>query len=89
MFMVTVMVLTNNWNGNGRGNDGFFSLTPFSSTGGSGGASNASGTGGVGGNGAVGSGGGGGGSGTTGGAGGRGGNGLVIITCWWYEFRFI
>ena len=67
---------------NGRGNDGFFSLTPFSSTGGSGGASNAAGTGGVGGNGAVGSGGGGGGSGTTGGAGGRGGNGLVIITCW-------
>ena len=67
---------------NGRGNDGFFSLTPFSSTGGSGGASNAAGTGGVGGNGAIGSGGGGGGSGTTGGAGGRGGNGLVIITCW-------
>ena len=67
---------------NNRGNDGFFSLTPFSSTGGSGGASNAAGTGGVGGNGAVGSGGGGGGSGTTGGAGGRGGNGLVIITCW-------
>jgi hypothetical protein len=68
--------------GDGRGNDGFFSLTPFASTGGAGGASNAAGTGGVGGNGASGSGGGGGGSGTTGGAGGRGGNGLVIITCW-------
>ena len=67
---------------NGRGNDGFFSLTPFASTGGAGGASNAVGTGGVGGNGAPCSGGGGGGSGTTGGAGGRGGNGLVIITCW-------
>jgi hypothetical protein len=67
---------------NGRGNGGFFSLTPFASTGGSGGASNASGTGGVGGDGAIGSGGGGGGSGTIGGVGGRGGNGLVIITCW-------
>jgi hypothetical protein len=67
---------------NGRGNDGFFSLTPFASTGGSGGASNAVGTGGDGGNGAIGSGGGGGGSGTIGGAGGRGGNGLAIITCW-------
>ena len=67
---------------NNRGEDGFFSLTPFASTGGSGGASNAAGTGGVGGNGAIGSGGGGGGSGSTGGAGGRGGNGLVIITCW-------
>lgn len=66
----------------GRGTGGFFSLTPFASTGGSGGASNATGTGGVGGNGAPGSGGGGGGSGTIGGAGGRGGNGLVIITCW-------
>jgi len=66
----------------GRGNGGFFSLTPFVSTGGAGGASNAVGTGGVGGAGAPGSGGGGGGSGTIGGAGGRGGNGLVIITCW-------
>jgi hypothetical protein len=67
---------------NGRGNGGFFSLTPFAGTGGSGGASNAAGTGGIGGNGAIGCGGGGGGSGSIGGAGGRGGNGLVIITCW-------
>lgn len=66
----------------GRGEGGFFSLTPFASTGGSGGAGNASGTGGVGGNGAPGCGGGGGGAGITGGVGGRGGNGLVIITCW-------
>lgn len=67
---------------NGVGSSGFFSLTPFSATGGAGGASNASGTGGKGGDGAPGCGGGGGGSGSTGGAGGRGGNGLVIITCW-------
>ena len=63
------------------GNTGTFSLTPFSSVGGSGGASSAT-IGGNGGDGAPGSGGGGGGAGVTGGAGGRGGNGLVIIS-WW------
>jgi hypothetical protein len=65
-----------------NGENGFFRLKPFYSTGAGGGYGNNTGTGGNGGDGAYVCGGGGGGAGTTGGSGGRGGDGLVIISCW-------
>lgn len=68
--------------GSNRGNDGYFSQTPFAGSGGSGGGSSNLSIGGNGGIGAIACGGGGGGGGTTGGSGGNGGPGLVIISCW-------
>lgn len=64
----------------GAGQNGYFSMRPWFSTGGSGGGTNgASGVGGKGGDGGPGSGGGGGGGGVTGGAGGRGGDAFVLL----------
>ena len=76
--------LLGGFSGGTRGSDGYFSLTPFFSVGGSGGGGEYTSAGGAGGNGGIGCGGGGGGSGGSagGGVGGRGGDGLVIITCW-------